>query len=84
MRERRGATGTSYVVALRGEVGPALLAACCALGVGHVATSSVFLVSLPDGQGVCDIAGMLHAHGLEILDIRQVQPPAVEGLTRGG
>jgi hypothetical protein len=84
MRDRGSAGATSYLVALRGELGPALLAACCSLGVGHVATSSVFLVSLPDGQGVCDIAGMLHEHGLEILDIRQVQPPADGGLTRGG
>ena len=63
---------TSYEVALQGELGPALLAGFTALGVGHAATSSVFLLSVPTEQGLCAVAAMLQARGLEILDIRQV------------
>ena len=66
------AKDTSYEVALRGELGPALLAWFSSLGVGHAATSSVFLVTVHAGQGLCDVAAMLQARGLEILDIRQV------------
>ena len=66
------AKDTSYEVALQGELGPALLAGLSALGVGHTATSSVFLLVVPVGQSLCDVAAMLHARGLQILDIRQV------------
>ena len=62
----------SYEVALRGELGPALLAWLSSLGVGHAVTSSVFLVPVHAGQGLCEVAAMLQARGLQILDIRQV------------
>ena len=65
--------GASYEVALPGEFGPALLATFADLGADHVATSSVFLMVAPQGQGVPDIAAMLEARGLVILDIRRVR-----------
>lgn len=70
-------TGSSYQVTLAGSLGPTFLATCAALGVGHAATSSVFLLLLDDGQGIPDIAQMLQARGLVILDIRRVTAPTV-------
>lgn len=85
MDQKADATGT-YQVALPGEFGPDLLACFAALGVCRAATSSVFLLEVPDEQGIPAITEMLEARGLEILDIRRV-PPAWHrspGLTRAG
>lgn len=62
----------SYQVALPGEFGPAFLAAFADLGVGGTRTTSVFLLSVPDHQGIHDVTAMLQERGLEILDIRRV------------
>ena len=70
-------TGSSYQVTLAGSLGPTFLATCAALGVGHAATSSAFLLRLDDDKGVPDIAAMLQARGLVILDIRRVSGPAI-------
>ena len=70
-------TGSSYEVTLAGSLGPTFLATCAALGVAHAATSSVFLLRLDDGKGIPDIAEMLQARGLLILDIRRVSGPPV-------
>lgn len=75
-------TGASYEVALPGEFGPALLATFADLGADHVATSSVFLMPASQGQGVPDIAAMLEARGLVILDIRRVTLPRNTPVTR--
>lgn len=76
----------TYEVALPGEFGPALLACFAALGVCRVATSSVFLLEVPEEQGIPAITEMLQARGLEILDIRRVATPRRRspGLTRAG
>jgi hypothetical protein len=65
-------TERSYQVALPGEFGPTFLADFADLGVGHTATTSVFLLSVSDHQGIHDIIAMLQARGLEILGIRRV------------
>ena len=76
----------SYQVAVPGELGPALLACFTAMGACRAATSSVFLLEVPDEQGIPAITEMLQARGLEILDIRRVHPPrrCSPGLTRAG
>ena len=76
----------TYEVALPGVFGPELLACFAALGVCRSATSSVFILEVPDDQGIPAITEMLEERGLEILDIRRV-PPAWHrspGLTRAG
>jgi len=65
----------SYQVTLPGQFGPAFLATFAAMGVGHAATSSVFLLPERAGQGLADIAAMLQARGLVILGIRRVVEP---------
>lgn len=65
----------SYQVTLPGQFGPAFLASFAAMGVGHAATSSVFLLPERAGQGLADIAAMLQARGLVILGIRRVVEP---------
>lgn len=78
-------TGT-YQVALPGEFGPELLACFAALGACRAATSSVFVLEVPDELGIAAITEMLEARGLEILDIRRVPPAwhSTSGLTRAG
>ncbi|MGZ4775491.1 MAG: hypothetical protein ACXVYW_09345 [Oryzihumus sp.] len=68
--------GASYEVVVPGELGPAFLAAFLHWGVAAVRTSSVFLLPVPQGQGVPDVAAMLQARGLLILGIRRVADPA--------
>jgi hypothetical protein len=70
----------SYQVALPGEFGPTFLATFADLGVGRTATTSVFLLSVPEHLGIHDVTAMLQARGLEILDIRRVagSPPRDE------
>jgi hypothetical protein len=54
-------------------LGPAYEAAVCGLGANRVAAlSSVFFLRAPEGTGIPDIAAMLEARGLVILDIRQL------------
>lgn len=75
----------SYQVALPGEFGPDLLACFASLGACRAATSSVFILEVPDELGIPAITEMLEARGLEILDIRRV-PTGWQGggLTRAG
>lgn len=72
----------SYQVALPGVFGPTYLAAFEDMGVSHTSTTSVFLLSVPESQGVRDITAMLHARGLVILGIRRLNHPP--GLTPQG
>ena len=83
---RKADDSGSYQIAVPGELGPALVACFTALGVCRAATSSVFLLEVPDEQGIPAITEMLQARGLEILDIRRVHPPRRRspGLTRAG
>lgn len=72
MTSAAAALAVSYQVTLPGQFGPAFLATFAAMGVGHAATSSVFLLPERAGQGLADIAAMLQARGLVILGIRRV------------
>ena len=71
-----------YQVSLPGIFDPTFLAAFEDMGVRHTSTTSVFLLSVPDSEGIPDITAMLHARGLEILGIRRVDDPP--GLTPQG
>lgn len=75
MTSTAAALAVSYQVTLPGQFGPAFLATFAAMGVGHAATSSVFLLPERAGQGLADIAAMLQARGLVILGIRRVVEP---------
>jgi hypothetical protein len=59
-------------VALPGSFGPTFLAAFAAMGVRKAATTSVFLVSVPDSLSIHDLIAMLHEHGLTIVGVRRV------------
>jgi hypothetical protein len=61
-----------YEVRVPGEFGPAYCAAFCAMGAERTHVSSVFFLRAPEGTGIPDIAAMLDARGLEILEIRAV------------
>jgi hypothetical protein len=61
-----------YEVVVPGAFGPAYRAAFCAMGAEKADVSSVFYLQAPDGTGIPDIAAMLEARGLLILDIRRV------------
>lgn len=65
-----------YEVVVPGRFGPAYLAAFAATGAAHSEVSSVFYLNPPQGMGIPDIAAMLQARGLVILDIRRVDSPA--------
>ena len=69
----------SYEVTLPGCFGPAFLADFAACGADHASATSTFLLTAREGQQLSDIAAMLQARGLMILDIRRVAPR----LTRG-
>ncbi len=75
MSSQADPVGSSYQVAVPGDLGPAFLAAFAAMGVDHAATSSVFLLPDPSGRGIPGIAQMLQARGLVILGIRRVTAP---------
>jgi hypothetical protein len=64
--------GCSYQVALPGTFGPMYHAAFARMGVRQVTKSSVFVLSVATGEGIPEIAAMLHARGLVILDIRRL------------
>ncbi|EWT01680.1 hypothetical protein N865_15110 [Intrasporangium oryzae NRRL B-24470] len=64
----------SYQVALAGRLGPAQLAAVAGPGVQHLHSTSRFVVDLPAELGVLEIAAMLRARGLVLLDIRRLGP----------
>lgn len=70
--------GSSYEVALAGQLGPAYLSTFADMGVHRVATCSVFHLAVPPGQGVLDITATLQARNLVILGIRRVTPPSPE------
>ena len=67
--------GSSYEVALAGQLGPAYLSAFAEMGVRRVATCSVFHLAVPPGQDVLDITAALQARHLVIMGIRRVTPP---------
>lgn len=81
MRDKGDPPG-GYQVALPGVFDPTFLAAFEDMGVKHTSTTSVFLLSVPESQGIPDITAMLHARGLVILAIRRVDHPP--GLTPQG
>lgn len=82
MVRRKNDSPGSYVVALPGVFGPTFLAAFEDMGVSHTSTTSVFLLSVPESQGITDITSMLHERGLVILGIRRVDRPT--GITPQG
>jgi hypothetical protein len=65
-----------FQVALQGSFGPALCATFVAMGVQQIRTTSNFLVSVRDGEGICEIVEALEKRGLTILDVR---PAALGG-----
>jgi hypothetical protein len=66
----------SFQVAVPGEFGPVFRTAFAEAGADRAGLSSVFTVSVPDGQGIHEIAAMLQARGLMILGIRPVTAPS--------
>jgi len=78
MSERATATAGSFEVALQGSFGPALQAAFAAMGVQRIRTTSMFLVPVRDGEGICEIIEDLGRRGMLVLDVR----PAAVGLVR--
>ena len=66
--------GSSYQVAVQGELRPPVLV-FCAGPLAHHRTSGVFRMQVHDGQGIADLVAMLQTAGMMILSIRQVTPP---------
>ncbi len=60
---------TCYEVALTGRFGPVFTAVVTALGAKRVVTTSIFRLPASRHTGVRDIAAMLEARGLMILNI---------------
>jgi hypothetical protein len=60
---------TCYEVALTGRFGPVFTAVVTALGAQRVVTTSIFRLPASRHTGVRDIAAMLEARGLMILNI---------------
>lgn len=65
----------SFQVAVPGEFSPVFLTAFAHAGADRAGISSVFTLSVPDDQGIHEIAGMLQARGLMILGIRPLPDP---------
>jgi hypothetical protein len=78
MSEPTTGTAGSFEVALQGSFGPALQAAFAAMGVQHIRTTSMFLLPVRDGEGICEIIEDLGRRGMLVLDVR----PAAVGLVR--
>jgi hypothetical protein len=76
---------TSYEVALTGSIGPAYLAALRTAGSHSRRTTSRFLLPGSSGVDVCEVLAMLEANGLQVLQVRRVDPPiAVRGSSPAG
>ena len=93
-RDRAGGRGgrvplrTCYEVALTGRFGPVFTAVVSALGAKRIVTTSIFRLPASRHTGIRDIAAMLEARGLMILNIDGRPPRSAisnEGrLTRSG
>jgi hypothetical protein len=68
--------GSSYQVAVQGELKPPVLI-FCAGPLAHHKTSGVFRLQVHDEQGIADLVAMLQTAGLMILSIRQLTPHPV-------
>ena len=79
---------TCYEVALTGRFGPVFTAVASALGAKRIVTTSIFRLPASRHTGVRDIAAMLEARGLMILNIDGRPPrPAISNecrFTRSG
>lgn len=60
---------TCYEVALAGRFGPVFTAVVAALGAKRIVTTSIFRLPASRHTGIRDIAAMLEARGLTILNI---------------
>lgn len=76
MASGSGLPSSGYEVVVPGRFGPAYLAAFAATGAPRSDVSTVFFLTTPQGVGIPDIAAMLQARGLVILDIRRVDSGA--------
>ncbi|MER7251289.1 hypothetical protein [Kribbella sp. NPDC000426] len=68
--------GSSYQVAVQGELRPPVLV-FCAGPLAHHRTSGVFRLQVHGEQGIADLVAMLQTAGMMILSIRQVTPRRV-------
>jgi hypothetical protein len=79
---------TCYEVALTGRFGPVFTAVVSALGAKRIVTTSIFRLPASRHTGVRDIAAMLEARGLMILNIDGRPPRSAisneGGFTRSG
>jgi hypothetical protein len=79
---------TCYEVALTGRFGPVFTAVVSALGAKRIVTTSIFRLPASRHTGIRDIAAMLEARGLTILNIDGRPPRSAIGnegrLTRAG
>jgi len=78
MTEGASTAAGSFEVALQGSFGPVLQAAFAAMGVQRIRTTSMFLLPMREGEGICEIIEDLERRGMLVLDVR----PAAVGLVR--
>lgn len=79
MSSRRASAVGTYQIALAGRLGPAQLATVAGDGVRHLESTSRFVLDLPTELGVLEIAAMLRARGLVLLDVRRLGPSQAGG-----
>lgn len=68
----------AFQVALPGEYGPTFLATFAEMGADQMATTSVFLLPVPDSLGIHDVTAMLQRRGLVIVGIRRLPEPSTD------
>ena len=69
----------TYRIAITGLLGPALRSALAEVDSARTSTATVFVLRLAAGHGPAELAEMLQARGLMLLQVRRVTAGAGPG-----